>query len=93
MTQPLNGSIDFIIHDNGAGISAENRDKIFQPFYTTKENGTGLGLAVVKAIANAHDGELWLERSNSSGSVFRMRIPTQIQSLDKKRKNQSRSRT
>lgn len=84
VTQPLKGSIDFIIQDNGNGIEVENIDKIFQPFYTTKENGTGLGLAVVKAIANAHNGELWLDHSDSSGSVFRMRLPTQIQSFNKK---------
>ncbi len=89
VTQPLKGAIDFIIHDNGTGITADNIEKIFQPFFTTKENGTGLGLAVVKAIANAHEGELWLESSDSSGlnpsgSVFRIRIPTQIQTLCKK---------
>lgn len=81
VSQPVNGSIDFSIHDNGCGISNEDINQIFEPFYTTKENGTGLGLAVVKAIANAHDGELWLERSNESATIFRMRIPTQIQSL------------
>ena len=81
ISQPLNGAIDFIVEDNGSGILEENLEKIFQPFYTTKSNGTGLGLAVVKAIANAHDGDLWLEKTNHSGSVFRMRLPTQIQSI------------
>ncbi len=81
VSQPVSGAIDFSIHDNGSGISTDNVNQIFEPFYTTKENGTGLGLAVVKAIANAHDGELWLESSSTTGSVFRMRIPTQIQSI------------
>ncbi len=91
VSQPVYGAIDFSIHDNGKGIVAEDMDKIFEPFYTTRQKGTGLGLAVVKAIANAHDGELWLESSivsmtcsshkPLSGSIFRMRIPTQIQSL------------
>ncbi|WP_198263996.1 sensor histidine kinase [sulfur-oxidizing endosymbiont of Gigantopelta aegis] len=88
VSQPIHGAIDFTIIDNGVGISSEDETKIFEPFYTTKNNGTGLGLAVVKAIANAHDGELWLESSSTkaeaSGSVFRMRIPTQIQNLHKK---------
>jgi len=83
VSQPVSGAIDFSIHDNGSGISNDSINQIFEPFYTTKENGTGLGLAVVKAIANAHDGELWLESSSTSGSVFRMRIPTQIQLLRK----------
>ncbi len=89
--QPVYGAIDFSVHDNGKGIVAEDMDKIFEPFYTTRQKGTGLGLAVVKAIANAHDGELWLDSSivsttrsshkSLSGCVFIMRIPTQIQSL------------
>lgn len=83
VSQPVSGAIDFSIHDTGAGIAKEHLNKIFEPFFTTKENGTGLGLAVVKAIANAHDGELWLDSSSLSGSVFRMRIPTQIQSFNK----------
>ena len=83
VSQPLEGSVDFVIQDNGMGIALEDVDKIFQPFYTTKENGTGLGLAVVKAIANAHNGELWLDQTGSSGSVFRMRLPTQIQTINK----------
>ncbi len=89
VSQPIKGAIDFSIHDNGSGISAEDVNKIFEPFYTTKENGTGLGLAVVKAIANAHDGDLWLDYSSTSGSVFRMRIPTQIQSLHKNNRKSS----
>ena len=101
VSQPIKGAIDFSIHDNGSGISAEDVNKIFEPFYTTKENGTGLGLAVVKAIANAHDGDLWLDysstsesstsykKSSTSGSVFKMRIPTQIQSLHKNNRKSS----
>ncbi len=81
--QPVQGTVDFVITDNGTGISEDCVDKIFQPFYTTKEQGTGLGLAVVKAIANAHDGELWLESTGTKGSVFRMRLPVQIQTLNK----------
>lgn len=92
ITQPVQGAIDFSIADNGCGIAVAEAGKIFEPFYTTREHGTGLGLAVVKAIANAHDGELWLDTSctaedsdlaANTGSVFRMRMPTQIQSLRK----------
>ncbi|MCW8932511.1 MAG: ATP-binding protein [Gammaproteobacteria bacterium] len=94
VSQPINGAIDFSIHDNGTGIDAEDVNKIFEPFYTTKQNGTGLGLAVVKAIANAHDGELWLESSVlSSGTIFRMRIPTQIQSIAKNKRTSHMEKT
>ncbi|MCP3851052.1 MAG: PAS domain-containing protein [Gammaproteobacteria bacterium] len=97
VSQPVCGAIDFSIHDNGQGIAAENINKIFEPFYTTRQKGTGLGLAVVKAIANAHDGELWLDSSYTidldrpSGSVFRMRIPAQIQSLKNNSTSQRRA--
>ncbi len=86
VSQPMNGAIDFIIEDSGSGVLEENLDKIFQPFYTTKSNGTGLGLAVVKAISNAHDGDLWLEKTSHCGTVFRMRLPTQIQSIQRRTK-------
>ncbi len=82
VSQPVSGAIDFSIIDNGCGIENEHVNQIFEPFFTTKEQGTGLGLAVVKAIANAHDGELWLDDSTASGTVFRMRIPIQIQSFN-----------
>ena len=44
------------VRDNGPGLSAEQRQKIFEPFYTTKTKGTGLGMAIVKRIMDAHDG-------------------------------------
>ena len=81
VSQPLDGAIDFTVDDSGSGICEKHLDKIFQPFYTTKDNGTGLGLAVVKAISNAHDGDLWLEKTSINGTVFRMRLPTQIHSI------------
>ncbi len=88
VSQSVNGTIDFSVQDNGVGISSKHLAHLFEPFYTTKESGTGLGLAVVKAIANAHDGELWLESSSHSGSVFRMRLPTQIHRLTKNKQEQ-----
>ncbi len=87
--QPVAGTLDFVIQDTGNGICEEHINKIFQPFFTTKEHGTGLGLAVVKAIANAHDGELWLESTGTEGSVFRMRLPVQIQSLSPSEQKQN----
>ncbi len=67
--------IDLVISDNGRGINKELVNKIFEPFYTSKDQGTGLGLAVVKAICHGHRGELWLEKTSLEGSVFVMRLP------------------
>lgn len=53
------------IKDNGPGIPVAHRRKVFEPFYTTKAQGTGLGLAVVQAVIKAHKGELTVRSSNS----------------------------
>src|SRR5262249_52165330 len=54
----INGApaVAIAIRDNGPGFSADQRQKLFEPFYTTKTQGTGLGLAIVKRIIEAHDG-------------------------------------
>lgn len=67
--------IDVSVEDNGPGISEADRDKILTPFYTTRSNGTGLGLAVVQSIAKAHKGELWIESDEGEGSTFGLRLP------------------
>ena len=50
------------------------RDQIFEPFYTTRSHGTGLGLAVVRSVARAHDGEVYLEET-AKGASFLMDLP------------------
>lgn len=67
--------IDVCVEDNGPGIAAAEQDKILTPFYTTRSNGTGLGLAVVQSIAKAHKGYLWLESEQGKGSTFNLRLP------------------
>ncbi len=61
--------------DTGPGISAEVADRVFQPFFTTKASGTGLGLAVVKRIVEAHRGEVFLESALGKGARFVIRLP------------------
>jgi signal transduction histidine kinase len=63
------------ISDTGKGISAENADKIFQPFFTTKPKGTGLGLAISKQLIEQHDGSVTVAANPSGGAVFRIRLP------------------
>jgi len=75
LTSRADGYIDFIVTDNGNGIDKMLASKIFEPFYTSKKEGTGLGLAVVKAISHGHQGELWLESTSKNGSVFVLRLP------------------
>jgi hypothetical protein len=66
--------LDILISDTGHGISENVRDKIFLPFFTTKEKGTGLGLAIVHKIVISHGGTIAFV-SSEKGTTFRIRLP------------------
>jgi signal transduction histidine kinase len=63
------------VADDGPGIALELRDKIFNPFFTTKLQGTGLGLAIVRNIIDAHDGLIDVNSHSKSGTRFRVTLP------------------
>ncbi|MCI0487505.1 MAG: ATP-binding protein [Blastocatellia bacterium] len=63
------------IRDTGSGISPEDMHRIFIPFYTTKSRGYGIGLAIVQKIIVAHGGNVTVESSDSSGTIFDCRLP------------------
>lgn len=73
--QKVGHAIDLIVMDNGPGIEADRIEQIFEPFYTSRAKGTGLGLAVVRAIAEAHNGEAWVKSIVGYGSKFGIRLP------------------
>lgn len=64
------------ISDTGKGIDDSVRDKIFQPFFTTKAKGTGLGLAISKRLIEEHGGTISIENSKGGGATFRISLPT-----------------
>ena len=64
------------IEDSGPGIDPENINRIFEPFYTTKSDGMGMGLAICRSIIEAHKGRLWVSAGIQHGSVFRFTLPT-----------------
>lgn len=68
--------ISIEIHDNGPGISEENRELIFQPFHTTKTDGTGLGLSTVKFCVELHKGTIAIDKSPLGGALFRIAFPS-----------------
>jgi signal transduction histidine kinase len=72
------GVVDILVQDEGPGIAAETRAKIFEPFYTTKASGTGLGLSIVARRAAEMGAEVVCESpvANGRGARFRVRIPT-----------------
>jgi two-component system sensor histidine kinase HydH len=71
------GLLDIIVQDDGPGISAEARERIFQPFYTTKTTGTGLGLAIVARRAAEMGGDAVCEdaQNGERGTRFHVRVP------------------
>jgi signal transduction histidine kinase len=61
--------------DTGGGISAENLSRVFEPYFTTKTSGTGLGLLIVRRIVREHGGELSIESSEGKGLTLTIRLP------------------
>jgi signal transduction histidine kinase len=63
------------LEDTGAGIPGDVLARIFEPFFTTKATGSGLGLAVVKRIVDAHGGEIRVDPAPGGGTRFTLRFP------------------
>jgi PAS domain S-box-containing protein len=63
------------VRDHGTGLSGDKLDKIFQPFYTTKPDGLGMGLAISRSIIDAHGGRLWAENNPDRGATFYCTLP------------------
>ena len=64
-----------VIRDNGCGIAEDKLAKIFNPFYTTKKNGTGLGMGIAKKVMDAHSGTIEVQSKARHGTEFRLSIP------------------
>ena len=65
------------VHDTGPGIPADLRERVFQPYVTTKADGTGLGLAIVERILFDHQGRVWFESQPGFGTTFFLDLPTE----------------
>jgi len=79
-TEPGNGTamkIVVSIEDTGEGISAENREKVFEPFYTTKSHGTGIGLPLAKKFIERNGGSIQISESHSGGAKIDVTFPWQ----------------
>jgi signal transduction histidine kinase len=75
--RPSDSSVMISVADQGPGVAEENLDRIFNPFFTTKEAGTGLGLSVVHQIVTQHGGVVNAERNPRGGMTFSLLIPQQ----------------
>jgi two-component system sensor histidine kinase HydH len=68
-------TVEIAVIDRGAGIAPKDRESIFNPFFTTKSSGVGLGLAIVSKIVDEHGGQVTVESEPGAGSVFRVLLP------------------
>jgi hypothetical protein len=69
------GGILVAVGDSGPGIDPEQLERVFEPFYTTKTTGVGMGLSICRSIIDAHGGRLWADANGSRGAVFQFTLP------------------
>ncbi|HEY6866916.1 MAG TPA: ATP-binding protein, partial [Candidatus Eisenbacteria bacterium] len=72
---PGAGSVDLLVADDGPGLGAEQKSRLFAPGFTTKPHGTGLGLTIVERIVSDHRGAITVETEPGRGTTFRVRLP------------------
>jgi signal transduction histidine kinase len=74
-TELADGEVAVSVCDSGCGIPEDNLSKIFEPYFTTKESGSGLGLTLVFKIIREHQGEITVKSKEGSGSCFTFTLP------------------
>ncbi len=67
--------VEIIFKDNGCGIPKENLDKIFDPLFSTKAKGVGLGLTICRSVIESHQGEIYIESELDKGTIFTIKLP------------------
>jgi len=77
-TSCSDGQVETAVSDTGAGIAPENLESIFNPFFTTKADGVGLGLAIVSKIVDDHGGKITVASRVGSGATFRISLPVSV---------------
>jgi len=72
------GQVLVEVADSGVGVAPEKIPALFEPFYTTKANGLGMGLSICRSIIESHSGRLWAEANSTGGMTFRFTLPTAL---------------
>jgi len=75
VSRDTNDAIEVTVSDTGKGLPMENIDRVFQPFFTTKSKGLGIGLSISRSIVEAHGGHLVAELNPAGGTLFRFTLP------------------
>ncbi len=74
-TRQYNSTVILEVSDTGQGLTKEECDRLFTPYYTTKRHGTGLGLAIVQSVVSDHGGAITVESQPGRGTTFRIELP------------------
>jgi signal transduction histidine kinase len=74
-TRQYNSTVILEVADTGQGLTKEECDRLFTPYYTTKHHGTGLGLAIVQSVVSDHGGTISVESQPGRGATFRIELP------------------
>jgi signal transduction histidine kinase len=72
------GQLQFSVSDTGVGLPMEKMDQIFSAFFTTKPQGSGMGLAISRSIVESHGGQLWASANSGGGATFHFTLPIQV---------------
>jgi signal transduction histidine kinase len=78
-TRPVDGQVEIAVIDRGSGIDPKHLENVFNPFFTTKSNGVGLGLAIVSKIVDEHGGRVEIESEPGKGTIARVLLPMERQ--------------
>ena len=73
-TRAADGRVAIEIADTGEGLTKEECERLFTPYYTTKQHGTGLGLAIVQSVVADHHGSIVVESEPGKGTLFRIEL-------------------
>jgi signal transduction histidine kinase len=76
------GQLMISVSDSGIGLPQEKPDRIFQAFFTTKAQGTGMGLSISRAIVESHSGRLWASSNTGRGATFHFSLPTEAKTAE-----------
>lgn len=74
-SQVADGQVLVSVTDTGIGLPPDCGDRIFRPFFTTKEEGTGMGLSISRSIVESHGGRLWAAPNPNKGATFTLTLP------------------
>jgi signal transduction histidine kinase len=73
----LDDRLQFSVSDTGVGLPMEKKDQMFSAFFTTKPQGSGMGLAITRSIVESHGGQLWASANSAAGATFNFTLPIQ----------------